>query len=158
MVDNATPVASGTVIMGRGADGKAYFLAVDSATGNLVAQLATAPTIDIGDVTLLPGSAVIGKIDHTTTGLGHGSKNVTTAGTDEAIAASTPAKWVVLFARTTNTNYIAVGGAGVDATLATGTGVLLAAGDKLTLAVDNLADVFIDALVSGEGVRFTYGS
>lgn len=98
------------------------------------------------------------KVDHTTTGLGQGKKTVTTAGTDLAIATSTPAKWVTIQAYTTNTGKIAVGGAGVDATIATGDGVLLSAGESITVAVDNLSDVFVDATVSGEGVRFTYGT
>lgn len=122
-----------------------------------VVALAATPSIDIGDVTLLPGTADIGKVGHNTTGLGHGVKTVTTAGTDVALAASTVAKWAVIQAQTDNTGVIAVGAAGVDAAVATGTGVLLAAGESVTLPVDNLADVFIDATVNGEGVRFTYG-
>lgn len=110
------------------------------------------------DVGLPAGSAVIGKVDHTTTGLGHGVKTVTSAGTDEALAASTPAKWVSIQAQRDNTSAIAVGGSGVDATEATGTGIMLGPGDIFHLPCDNLADVFIDALVSGEGVRFTYGT
>jgi len=97
------------------------------------------------------------KVNHTTTGIGHGKKTVTTAGTDVALAASTPAKWVTVQAYRANTANIAVGAAGVDATAATGDGVTLAPGESITLPVDNLADVFIDATVNGEGVRFTYG-
>lgn len=107
---------------------------------------------------LVAGSAVIGKIDHSTTGIGHGVKTVTSAGTDEAIAGSTAAKWITVQAQTDNTGWIAVGGTGVDATEATGTGVLLDAGESVTLPIDNLADVFIDATVNGEGVRYTYGT
>lgn len=103
------------------------------------------------------GATDIGNVGHNTTGLGHGVKTVTTAGTDVALAASTVAKWAVIQAQTDNTGVIAVGAAGVDAAVATGTGVLLAAGESVTLPVDNLADVFIDATVNGEGVRFTYG-
>ena len=40
--------------------------------------------------------------------------------------------------------------------MATGTGVLLNAGDVYSLEIDNLNDVYIDSLVDGEGVRFTY--
>lgn len=109
-------------------------------------------------IVLAAGSAVIGKVDHTTTGIGHGVTNVTTAGTDVALASSTPAKWVVIMARRTNTANIAVGGSGVDATASTGNGVTLAAGESITLPVDNLADVYIDATVNGEGVRYTYGT
>ena len=101
---------------------------------------------------------VIGKIDHTTTGLGHGVKTVTVAGTDEALAGSTAAKWVMIQAQTDNTGSIAVGASGVDATVATGNGILLAAGASMTLAVDNLADIYIDATVSGDGVRYVYGT
>jgi len=90
------------------------------------------------------------------TGIGHGSKAVTTAGTHEALAASTPCKRVILMARPENTGRIAVGGAGVDATPSTGTGDILFPGDSIDFQIDNLADVFIDATVSGEGVRFTY--
>ena len=92
------------------------------------------------------------------TGVGHGVKTVAVAGTDEALAASTPAKWVTIQAQTDNTNKVAIGAAGVDATVATGTGIALDPGDVYTLPVDNLADIFVDALVSGEGVRYTYGT
>lgn len=99
------------------------------------------------------------KIDHSTTNIGHGSKSVTTAGTDVCLVSSTtPVKWVTIQARTSNTGYIAVGSAGVDATLGTGTGVLLSAGGAITLPSDNLLDIYIDSTVNGEGVRFTYGS
>ena len=96
--------------------------------------------------------------EHTTTAVGHGVKTVASAGTDEALASSTPAKWVTVQAQTDNSGNIAVGGPGVDATEATGTGILLSAGESITLAVDNLMDVYIDASVSGEGVRYLYGT
>lgn len=102
------------------------------------------------------GTAVIGKVGHDKTGIGHGVKTVTTAGTDEALAASTAAKVVIIQAQTDNTGIIAVGASGVDATEATGTGIALFAGDSVALEIDNLADVYIDATVSGEGVRYTY--
>jgi hypothetical protein len=97
-------------------------------------------------------------VGHNTTGIGHGVKVVAAAGTDEALAASTAAKWVVIQAQTDNTGIIAVGATGVDATVATGTGLVLSAGEKITLPIDNLADVFIDATVTGDGVRYTYGT
>lgn len=105
---------------------------------------------------LAAGSAVIGKVGHDVTGIGNGVKVVTTAGTDVVLAASTACKMVFIQAQTDNTSAIAVGATGVDATLATGTGIILYPGESITLAVDNLADVFIDSLVNGEGVRFTY--
>ena len=96
--------------------------------------------------------------DHSTTGVGHGVKTVTTAGTDVVLAASTSAKWIIIQAQTDNTGWIAVGATGVDATVATGTGALLGAGESITLPIDNLADVYIDSTVNGEGVRYTYGT
>src|SRR3990167_10567682 len=93
---------------------------------------------------------------HGITGIGHGIKTVTTAGTDEALAGSTVCKKVTIQAQTDNTGWIAIGTSGVDATVATGTGVLLGAGDSFELEIDNLADVYIDSTVSGDGTRYTY--
>ena len=90
------------------------------------------------------------------TGIGHGVKVVAVAGTDEALAGSTACKRVVVQAQTDNTTGVAVGATGVDATIATGTGTFLYPGDSFELEIDNLADVFVDALTSGEGVRYTY--
>jgi hypothetical protein len=106
---------------------------------------------------LAAGSAIIGRVGHDKTGVEHGVKTVSSAGTDEPlVASSTPAKIVIVQAQTDNTGVIAVGASGVDATVATGTGVLLYAGDSMTLEVDDLADVYVDATVSTDGVRYTY--
>lgn len=96
--------------------------------------------------------------DHTTVAIGHGVKVVAAAGTDEALAASTRCKWVTVQAQTDNTGVVAVGASGVDATVATGTGVALTAGASITIPIDDLAKLYIDATVSGEGVRYTYGT
>jgi hypothetical protein len=98
-----------------------------------------------------------GQVGHDVIGIGHGVATVTAAGTDEQITStSTPCKKVDLTAQTDNTGYIAVGGEGVDATEATGTGVYLSAGDTYCIEIDDLSDVYIDATVSGDGVRYTY--
>lgn len=90
--------------------------------------------------------------------IGHGVKTVTTAGTDVALSStSTAVKWVIVQAQTDNTGWIAVGTEGVDATEATGTGVLLDAGESVTIPMDDLKNVYIDSTVDGEGVRYTYG-
>ena len=88
----------------------------------------------------------------------HGVKVVTTAGTDVVLASSVNAKWVVIQAQTDNTGVIAVGEAGVDATVATGNGVALAAGESLSIPADDLGSIYIDSTVSGDGVRFVYGT
>lgn len=108
------------------------------------------------DVALPTGTNAIGRVGHDITGMGHGVTTVTTAGTDVALAGSTACKRVMIQAQTDNTNYIAVGGSGVDATIATGTGIMLKPGDAVELDIDNLADIFIDSLVNGEGVRYLY--
>lgn len=108
-------------------------------------------------ISALPtGTNAIGKVGHDITGIGHGVKTITTAGTDEALAGSTACKRVIIQSQTDNTGLIAVGTLGVDATEATGTGIILYAGDAFELEIDNLADIYIDATVSGEGVRYTY--
>jgi hypothetical protein len=93
---------------------------------------------------------------HGITGGADGTKVVTTAGTDVALALSTACKKVDIQAYTLNTGLIAVGFTGVDATEANGTGVILRAGDTYSLETDNLLDIYIDATVDGEGVRYTY--
>ena len=110
------------------------------------------------DTALPAGTAAIGKFGHDTTGIGDGVKTVATAGTDEVLASSTPCKWVMITAQTDNTNYVAVGASGVDATSATGDGIPLAAGDSVFIMTDNLADIYVDSLVNGEGVRYIYGT
>ncbi len=102
------------------------------------------------------GTNVIGRTGHDVTGIGHGVKTVTTPATAEALAGSTACKMVIVQAQSDNTNPVAVGGSGVVATIATGTGVLLYPGEVVTLLADNLADVFVDAITAGEGVRFAY--
>lgn len=106
-------------------------------------------------------NAVLDSIDTSTassyiTGIGHGVTTVTTAGTDVALAASTACKRVTIQAQTDNTSAVAIGATGVDATIATGNGILLYPGDVFELDIDNLADIFVDSLVNGEGVRYVY--
>lgn len=89
--------------------------------------------------------------------IGHGVKTVTTAGTDVVLSTTKNAKWVIIQAQTDNTGIIAVGAVGVDATVATGNGVALAAGESVSLPANDLVNIYIDATVSGDGVRYTYG-
>jgi len=121
-----------------------WHVLLSDTSGYAVVKLATNSGVDIGAT------------GHNVTGIGHGVKTVTTAGTDVVLSASTTAKVVIITAQTDNTGLVAVGGSGVDATVLTGTGVALWAGDSVTLLVDDLADVYIDATVSGDGVRYTY--
>lgn len=135
---------------------------------------ATPVVVDLGannDVTVTSGTvtanlsstdnAVLDNIDANTaptTGLNTGRKVVTTAGTAVALASSTTCKWVAITAETDNTSTIVIGDSGVIASLSTREGVPLGAGDSIVIPIDNLADVYIDSLVNGEGVTFLYGT
>ena len=88
--------------------------------------------------------------------VGDGRKTVTTPGTAVALAASTPVKEVTCSAELDNTDVVVVGGSTVIAALATRRGTPLYPGDSITLVVDDLAIVYIDAVVATEGVTFTY--
>jgi hypothetical protein len=84
--------------------------------------------------------------------VGSGQKTVTSAGTAEAIASSTAIESVTIKALADNTGNIYVGDSGVDST----NGFVLAAGETVSLDIDNLADVYIDAGTNDDGVSFIY--
>ena len=90
------------------------------------------------------------------TGIADGRKVVAVAATAEALAGATTCQRVDITAETDNTGIIVVGGSTAVALLATRQGTPLNAGDSYSLEIDDLADVFIDATVSGDGVTFTY--
>lgn len=85
-----------------------------------------------------------------------GKKLVAAAATAERLAASaTKCKSVTITAKMTNTGVICVGGSTVVAASgANRTGIPLNPGDSVTLDIDDLYKVFVDATVSGEGVTF----
>ncbi len=93
-------------------------------------------------------------IRHGITAISHGVKVVSTAGSHESLGTGAIRK-IDIQAQTDNTGLIAVGGSGVDATEATGSGIILRAGDTYSFEVDNLNDIYIDSTVDGEGVRYT---
>jgi len=119
-------------------------------------KITLAPATLAGMTSLPAGTNNIGKVGHDISGIADNRKVVTTAGTRVALAASTTAKYVIITAETDNTGVIVVGGATVVATLATRRGTPLNPGETCGLPCDNLADVYIDATVSGDGVTFTY--
>jgi hypothetical protein len=86
-------------------------------------------------------------------------KTVTTAGTAVALSATAlPVRRAVVMALLTNTGVVVPGGSGVIAASSTRNGVALNAGDTVTLENVDLAAVYIDSTVSGEGVVVTYQS
>jgi hypothetical protein len=110
-------------------------------------------------VTVTAGGGSGGVVNHATTGLGHGTTpNLAANGVAQLTGVSTPAKWVTVQARTQNTLPVAVGAAGVAATVA-GAGILLGPGESITLPCDNLQDVYYAiGAVANEGVRYVYGT
>jgi hypothetical protein len=81
----------------------------------------------------------------------NGAKTVTTHGTAVALASSQAIESaVVVRAALANTGTIYVGNSGVTSA----NGLQLAAGDAVTLAVANLATVFIDASADTQSVTF----
>lgn len=86
-----------------------------------------------------------------------GRKVVTTAGTPVQVAAlGTKCRKVTITAETDNTGYIVVGDSTVIAALATRLGSPLAAGQSITLNLDDLGKVWIDSTVSTDGVTYVY--
>ena len=129
------------------------------AGSNAIGKLAANSGVDIGDVdvtSISAGTNIIGKVGHNITGGADGLKVVATAGTDVVLGGDVDCMKIDIQAQTDNTGIIAVGFTGVDATEATGTGIALYAGDTYSLEVTNLNLIYIDATVSGEGVRYTY--
>jgi hypothetical protein len=162
-LDNSNPLATqivdanGDAITSFGGSGSAAFS--DSGNTDRKGLVDGDRHVQV-DVLTLPalaaGTNAIGRVGHDITGIGHGVTTVTTAGTDVVLASSTACKKVIIQAQTDNTTGIAVGGSGVDATVATGTGLFLYPGDSIEIQIDNLSDIYIDALTNGEGVRYTY--
>lgn len=86
-----------------------------------------------------------------------GRKVVAAAGTAEALTSSrTGVSYVIITAETNNTGVMAVGASTVVAAVGTRRGVPLSAGDSLSLGAVNLADVYIDAAISGDGVTYVF--
>lgn len=80
-----------------------------------------------------------------------GSKTVTTAGTQVPLTStSTGIHTVVVKAKSANTGVIYIGNSDVDSS----SGLPLAAGEALTITINNLNKVYIDASVNGEGVNY----
>ncbi len=59
-------------------------------------------------------------------------------------------------AETNNDDIVVVGGATVVAALATRRGAPLYPGDPYDLDIDDLSDVYLDVMTSGDGVTYTY--
>lgn len=79
-----------------------------------------------------------------------GTASVVTAGTAVQLPTVKAYRQVTVTANPANTGSIYVGDASVGST----NGVVLAAGEHITLPVDNANLIYIDASVAGEGVSY----
>jgi len=94
---------------------------------------------------------------YTTHGVTGGADGVTTDDTNGTVlGGDVICQKIDIQAQTDNTGVIAVGFTGVDATIATGTGIILYPGDTYSLEINNLNLIYIESSVNGEGVRYTY--
>ncbi|MGH2761389.1 MAG: hypothetical protein ACRDLD_02215 [Thermoleophilaceae bacterium] len=84
-----------------------------------------------------------------------GRKVVATAGTPGVLSGNVGRIIsVTIQAESDNTGVIAIGDANVDAAVGAERGVLLEAGQAITLNIAQLSTIFCDATVSGDGVSF----
>jgi len=90
--------------------------------------------------------------------LADGRKTVAAAGTREPLVASaTPASWVIISALKSNTDVVVVGSDDVIAAEGSRNGLPLAAGACAGINAGDLHQIYLDVVVSGEGVTFLYG-
>lgn len=84
-----------------------------------------------------------------------GRQVVLSAGTPVQLSSdTTEITTVVIFAETDNSGYVVVGDTTVVAALATRRGIPLAAGDSITISLNQLHYIWLDTTSSGDGVTF----
>lgn len=96
-------------------------------------------------------------ITHSIATMVSGSKTVTTAGTRVAFASSsTPMKKIDIIAKAANTGIVVIGDSTVVASAGTRKGIALNAGDVYSFELPDLANLYMDSTVDGEGVEYNY--
>jgi len=128
---------------------EALLTTIDADTGAMVTDLAAIEVL-LGTIDADTGN--IATATATPSSIGNGAKDVTTAGTAEALAGSTACKKVIICAKDSNTGKIYYGGASVSAT----SGAFIYPGASVEIDISNLSAVYIDSAVNGEGVQYTY--
>lgn len=88
--------------------------------------------------------------------IGDGLKDITTAGTREALAASTACKKIEITANLDNVGIVCVGGNTVVAAVVGRRGIPLNQGSNITVYIEDLASVYLDVVNSGDGVTYIY--
>ena len=166
----AAAIPAEVTVVGGSDGGTTRAVAVDAA-GRAENQSDAAPAAAIpAEVTVVGGSdggttrsiAVNAsgevKTQHNITGIADGRKVVAVAGTAETlVAGSTPCKKVNITAEVDNTLAVVVGGSTVVAALATRRGMPLLPGESTGwFEIDDLLDIYLNAIVAGEGVTYIY--
>jgi len=118
----------------------------DGATPVAVFANATTQRLLVDALTSLVGNATL--VD--------GRKTVSTAGSAEALGSTTTVKKVTVQAFEANTDAVAVGASTVVAASGSERGMILLPFQSFDFTNDDLADIFVDSRVNGEGVSFTY--
>lgn len=87
-----------------------------------------------------------------------GTKTVASPGTAEPlVATSTACKKIILTPRPTNTDVVYWGGSNVSAVSGSEVGMPIAGlGAMATIEIDDVAKIYIDSVVAGEGVIYNY--
>lgn len=112
-----------------------------------------------GSPSLVPS---VQEVTHEVTGNGDLVKNVATAGTRERVNASAlKVRYAYVTAHKNNRDDVVVGGSTVVAALgspgaATRRGLPLAPGDSVSVSYDDLTNIWVDAVTSGDGVSVWY--
>ena len=122
---------------------------------------ATLPTLNDGQGAALEvdssGRLLVNANGGGGTSITDGRTTVTTAGTRVVLATSTVCRLVMCQALESNTNLVVVGGSDVVAAAGSSRrGMVLYTNDVLVIPIDNLSKIYVDSLVNGEGVRYTY--
>lgn len=108
-------------------------------------------TIDSGGLNLSAATVISVNLNPATI-VGNGKTTVTTAGTSVVLASSTSIVSVTVRALSSNTNKIYVGSSSVSST----NGFQLSPQETVSLDINNLNKVYIDADTNGEGVTWIY--
>ncbi len=88
--------------------------------------------------------------------IGTGRKTVSTPGVAVAIAASTTVKKVIIQAIVDNTDVVYLGDSNVDAADGSERGIGIYASNVIELRADDLANIYVDSRVAGEGITFYF--
>lgn len=144
---NKTIVIEDSLVSGRHAT-------VDSSgalkvAGAVTVTQTTSPWVISGAVTCTQTTSPWVTLENSATTV-YNNKVTTTSGVRVALASSTPVKSVTVKALSTNTGLVYLG----NATVTSSNGHVLESGDCVDIDITNLATIYLDVSVTGEGVTY----